>query len=125
MTISAADCRQFIAEFHGRNPQIEQARFGGDLGEEELALLADPANWKREHRLRPLSEAQGHDPVLCYRVYKDGEPVNEHAEPQCSATGALIAWEHRLTCKPFEGRVAYLVLEDYFERLLLGDHVGD
>lgn len=125
MKIDTAACRQFIADFHARNPQIEQTRFGDDLDEEGLALLADPANWKREHRLRPLSEAQGHDPMLRYRVYKDGEPVNERAEAQCSATGALIAWEHRLTCKPFEGQVAYLVLEDFFGRLLMGDYVGD
>lgn len=125
MKIDAGACRRFIADFHRRNPQIEQARFGGELDDEDLENLADPDNWKREHRLRPYSEAQGHEVMIRYRVYKDGEPVNDDAEAQCSATGALIAWEHRLTCKPFEGQVAYLVLEDYFGRLLLGDYVGN
>ena len=40
MTISAADCRQFIADFHGRNPQIEQARFGGNQDSEDMAILS-------------------------------------------------------------------------------------
>lgn len=124
MKIDADACRRFVADFHKRNPQIEQARWGGELVGEPLALLADPDFWKREYRLRPHSEAQGHEVMTLYQVYKDGEPVNDKAEAQGRIDAQLIAWEHRMDCQPFDGLVTYLVLETDHGQLLLGDFVG-
>ena len=125
MTTSTDDCRKFITDFQKRNPQIEDARFGGELDEEALAALADPKNWKRQHKIRPSSQTDEHEPVTYYGVYVDGKEVNRHAEHHIRVNASLIAWERRFDCTPFDGQVAYLILETHKGRLLFGEYVGD
>ena len=125
MTISTDDCRRFITDFQKRNPQIERARFDGELNEEALAALADPKNWKRQHKVRPASLTDGREPVDSYGVYRDGEAVNRYAEHQTRISASEIAWERRFDCQPFDGQVAYLILETHNGGLLFGQYVGD
>lgn len=125
MTISTDDCRRFITDFQKRNPQIEQTRFDGEIDEGTLAALVDPKNWKRQHKVRPSSQTDGHEPMDSYGVYRDGEDVNRYAEPQTRISASEIAWERRFDCQPFEGQVAYLILETHNGGLLFGEYVGD
>lgn len=125
MPISTEDCRKFITEFQKRNPQIEQARFDNELDKEALAALANPRNWKRQHKVRPSAQTNDHDPIDVYNVYLDGEPVNRYAEAQGEIDASEIAWERRFDCAPFDGQVAYLILEMHDGTLLFGDYVGD
>ena len=125
MTISTDDCRKFITDFQKSNPRIEQARFDGELDEEALAALVDPKNWKPQHKVRPASLTDEHEPMESYGVYRDGEDVNRYAEPQDRIDAAQIAWERRFDCQPFEGQVAYLILETHDGKLIFGEYVGD
>lgn len=125
MAISTDDCRKFIVEFQKRNPQIENARFDGELDDEARAALVNPKNWKRQHKVRPSSATADHDPIEIYDVYLDGEPVNGYAEGQGEIDAKHIAWERRFDCAPFDGQVAYLILETHDGKLLYGEYVGD
>ena len=125
MTISTDDCRSFIADFQKRNPQIEQARYDGELDEEALTALTDPNNWKRQHKVRPSSNTDEHEPKTSYGVYIDGLDVNRHAEHHARIVANEIAWERRFDCAPFDGQVAYLILETHDGSLLFGEYVGD
>lgn len=125
MAITTADCRKFIADFQKRNPQIEQARFDGDLDEEAQAALADPKNWKRQHKVRPSAETNDHEPMTSYGIYIDGRDVNRYAEHHARIVANEIAWERRFDCAPFDGQVAYLILETHDGKLLYGEYVGD
>lgn len=125
MTVSTEDCRKFIVNFQKRNPHIEQTRFGGELDEEAVREIENPKNWKRQHKVNPSSETNDHDPVEVYTVYIDGVPVNRHAEGQAKISADKIIWERRFNCEPFDGQIAYLVLETYEGKLLMGNYVGD
>ena len=37
----------------------------------------------------------------------------------------MIMWERRFDCQPFDGQVAYLILETHNGGLLFGEYVGD
>ena len=125
MPISTEDCRKFIVEFQSRNPQIEQTRFGGELDAEAQAALTVPKNWKRQTKVRPDSATDSHDPVKTYMTYGEGLPVNRFAEGQVKVDAKTIAWERRFDCQPFEGQVAYLILETHDGDLIFGDYVSD
>ena len=124
MTISTDDCRRFITDFQKRNPQIEQARFDGEIDEEALAALTDPKNWKRQHKVRPSSATNEHEPKASYGVYVDGLDVDRYAKHQARIDADMIMWERRFDCQPFDGQVAYLILETNNGGLLFGEYVG-
>ena len=124
MSIDTAACRRFVADFQKRNPQIEDMRFD-ELEPAQHEMLADPKNWRRQHKVRPSASTDQHEPRTCYGVYADGQPVNDYAEHQTSTDAAGIAWERRFDCKPFDGQVAYLILETHDGQLLFGEYVGD
>ena len=46
MSKSTADCKKFLAEFFGRNPQIITA-LNGEHSPEQQAMFSKAANWKR------------------------------------------------------------------------------
>ena len=51
--------------------------------------------------------------------------MNRHAEGQTRVDAGEIAWERRFDCQPFEGGIAYLILETHDGKLLFADYVGD
>ncbi len=124
---STANCREFIVNFQIENPQIEEARFG-EMDGESLEALHNPNNWKRIYKVRPDSETDMHEPREDdYSVYTDGCIINRHAETEYKTYLAPkdVAWERRFECKPFDGQVAYLILEKHDGTLVFGPYVGD
>ena len=63
MPVTTQDCRQFIIDFQRRNPQIEETRYEDELDDEARAALLDPKNWKRQHKVKPHSQTDEHDPM--------------------------------------------------------------
>lgn len=126
MPKTTEDCRAFIADFQDRNPQIEEMRFSKDqMTVEVRAALLKPSNWCRQSKCRPSADTDFRDAKSSYGVYLDGHPVNRYAEHQMRIDASEVAWERRFDCKPFDGQVAYLVLETPDGKLMFGEYVGD
>jgi hypothetical protein len=118
MRVSTDDCRKFIVAFETANPQLEAARFTDEWDSDQRAALLIFSNWKREHKIRPPKDET-------YSVYVEGQEINRYAEAAAKIASSEIAWERKFNCCPFEGQVAYLVLEKHDGTLLLGNYVGD
>ena len=122
--ITTAHCKQFIADFHKANPQIETARFTTphnpiDAETRQIILATtEPKNWKRISKNKP-------DPDEKYHAYIDGAAVNRYAEPQEYIPSELIACERGFDLELADGQVAYRVLELKDGTLRLGDYIGD
>ena len=128
--ITTAHCKNFLAEFFARNPQIINALFGTTDPDEikRIHTWTWQANcWKREHRCKP--ENSEYRLGNLYTVYRDGVVVNRYAEPVTRDTISpnKIALERGFVCNPdeLEDSVKYLVLETVDGELLLGDYIGD
>lgn len=125
--ITTQDCKEFIANFQARNPQLEQARFNpkeGDWDYEETIKLLKSAiiakNWKRLYKKNPDPEE---NPIYSY--YKDGCSVNRFADSYGEIDNSDVKCERGFELENSDGQIAYMVLELQDGTLLLGEYIGD
>ena len=123
-------CKNFLAGFFCRNPQIIDALMGANTPPNDritIMTLALQANcWKRVHRCRP---GCGDYEIQVYTMYEDGTQVNRWADPvpvvKRGADDFVV--ERCFVCAPndLEDMIKFIVLEDKDGNLHVGDYVGD
>jgi hypothetical protein len=77
--------------------------------------------WKSKENNNPCWDVADNG----YLCYIDGQPVNRYAEGQKYISMNNFTIARGFDCKPAEGQVAYIVIEDAKGNLILGNHIGD
>ena len=127
MTISTADCKNFLVLFFSTNPQIIQALYITSSAKEIADMQAAATTiteWKREYRCRP---GKGDYEFTYYTIYEPGCQLNRWAEPIDAPMRSTIdfAWERGFRLDSSEDGVKFVVLEDKDGNLFLGNYIGD
>lgn len=125
---STADCKKFLVDFLSKNRQIVLAYFPDESGSPSALIEAlNVNNWKREYK-RKAGSGNDYNPEFDeYNIYLDGAIINRYGDAIGCPTLPVreFAWERRFNCDPFEGGLAFIVLENKQGELFLADYVGD
>lgn len=127
MPTTTSDCKKFLANFFGSNPQIINALYGGqNLNEiHEIQNFATNAkNWKRVYKCNPGNSDYCRDR---YSIFRDQVRVNQYCEPVVPFTWPIddFVSERGFRLEQMEDSVTFVVLEDKNGTLHLGDYIGD
>ena len=122
--ITTENCKEFIAQFQRKNPELLCTLFAvtpNTVDSELKSVFMDsqnPKKWKRTYKRKPnLSQS--------YMVYVSGAPLNSYAEPQELINSQHIESERGFDLESADGQIAYMVLEMKDGTLRLGEYIGD
>jgi len=126
---SSQDCKNFLANFFKKNPQILKEGFGNDPTVQKLA--ENPKNWKRRYKCKPGKDYYDSlyqdklDGNENYLIFIDGYPGNKWMDGHKRMFPHNFIAERGFYCDPLEEQLSFIVLEDKEGKLYLGNYIGD
>lgn len=127
--ITTADCKKFLAEFFKATPDLIVKLYGepssaNTTGTEALAAALNEKNWIRVSKRKPDEETADYEAFIKGEKYPQG-PMYRGLMHPLSVEDVVAERRFVLLPSEYDTAIQFLVLEDSFGHLHLGDYIGD